>query len=458
MKSRGVLLLALALLTGCPGDLPPEECFLTGAAEPSTLIIAEGEAASVLVPATSPQVCDTPEDAHTPESVTVEVHGPDNLPVPATAELTAGTWFATVRFTPTSTGRHHVIVAFAPVGSLRQFDVHVAQDERSRPPAASLTARPSCLFVDRTRGGTWLCDSLALREPGDPLQFVGRDNQPATAVAGDVVWAMTDTEVRRYVDPGTGPLVLTGTAPFPPGSYDTDRTPHSRLATEDEYLVADATTLHRYVFREGEGVLAFSNTPWSTLATPQLTFGADSTRVILLRGGDTVWLVSSAHDSVTFTPRTKACPFQVDAQGFYRPSTTRACQVLIGDPVGHGEGVVWTRSVVQTSTGFSPVLHRHEVSTAHGIEEAGALSLDSSIASFVQELRPGPSHPLLGSSSGAGPIATPRWNAERTALVLALLPDPGHANHITRISDHFTWTVSRSGEPGVRVHPWTSSP
>ncbi|WP_408888933.1 hypothetical protein ACJ2CR_32065 [Myxococcus faecalis] len=458
MKSRRLLLLALALLTGCPDALPPEECFLTGAAEPSTLIIAQGETASVRVPATSPQVCDTPEDAHTPESVTVEVHGPDNLPVPATVELQPGTWFATVRFTPKSTGRHHVIVAFAPVGSLRQFDVHVAQDERSLPPVATLDARPTCLFVDRTRSGTWLCDHLALREPGTLPQPVGRESQPATAVAGDVVWAMTETEVRRYVDPGTGPLVLTGAAPLPPGSYDTDRTPHSRLATEDEYLVADATTLHRFIFREGEGVLAFSNTPWSSLTTPQLTFGTDSTRAILVRGGDTVWLVSSAQDSVTFTPRTQACPFQVDARGFYRPSTTRACAVLAGEPVGHGEGVVWTRDTVQTSTGFIPVLHRHEVSAAHGLQEAGALSLDSSITSFVQELRPGPSHPLLKSSSGVGTLATPRWNAERTALVLALLPDPGHANHITHISDHFTWTVNRLGASGVRVHPWTSSP
>ncbi|GEN06833.1 hypothetical protein SAMN05443572_104542 [Myxococcus fulvus] len=458
MTSRGLLLLALALLTGCPGDLPPEECFLTGAAEPPTLVIAEGKAVSVRVPAASPQVCDTPEDAHAPESVTVEVHGPDNLPVPATVELQTNTWFAVVRFTPTATGRHHVIVAFAPVGSLRQFDVHVAQDERSRTPVATLDARPTCLFVDRTRSGTWLCDHLALREPGTLPQLVGRETQPATAVAGDVVWAMTDTQVRRYVDPGTGPLVLTGTAPLPPGSYDTDRTPHSRLATEDEYLVADATTLHRYIFREAEGVLAFSNTPWSSLATPQLTFGTDSTRAILVRGGDTVWLVSSAQDRVTFTPRTQACPFQVDAQGFYRPSTTRACEVLAGDPVGHGEGVVWTRAVVQTSSGFIPVLHLHEVSAEHGIRETGSLSLDGSIATFGQELRPGPSHPLLEGSDGVGLVATPRWNAERTALVLALLPTPGRAGRITRISDHFTWTVSDSGAPGVRVHPWTSSP
>ncbi|MCP3059255.1 hypothetical protein LXT21_10765 [Myxococcus sp. K38C18041901] len=458
MKSRGLLLLALAFFTGCPGVLPPEECFLTGAAEPPTLIIAEGEAASVRVPAISPQVCDTPKDAHTPESVTVEVHGPDNLPVPATAELKTGTWFATVRFTPRSTGRHHVIVAFAPVGSLRQFDVHVARDERSRAPVASLTARASCLFVDRTHSGTWLCDNMALREPGDLPQLVGRDTQPATAVAADVVWSMTDTEVRRYVDTGTGPLVLTGTAPLPPGSYDTDRTPHSRLATEDEYLVADATTLHRFIFREGEGVLAFSNTRWTSLAEAHFTFGTDNTRAILLRGADTVWLVSSTQDPATFTPRARACPFQLDVRGFYLASTTRGCEVLDGVPVGHGEGVVWTLDTVQTSTGFIPVLHRYEVSTTHGLQEAGSLSLDGSIVSFVQELRPGPSHPLLESSGGVGPIATPRWNAERTALVLVLLPGPGRASHITRISDHFTWTVSNSGVPGVRVHPWTSSP
>lgn len=58
-----------------------------------------------------------------------------------------------------------------------------------------------CAWVDRLRGGGWLCDDLFLRdgEPPQPLSAL-------TSVAGDFVWAFNTGEVRRFHDSGAGPL------------------------------------------------------------------------------------------------------------------------------------------------------------------------------------------------------------------------------------------------------------
>ncbi|NTX11366.1 hypothetical protein HUA76_11255 [Myxococcus sp. CA056] len=448
-------MLALVVGAGCPGDVPPESC-ISGdpiGPIPPLVLVPVGEEASLRVTANPNMNCALDEGSF-PESVTAEVQDPDNLPVQATVELTSG-WGATLRFTPTMTGRYHVIVAFAPVGSLSQFDVYVAEDERQRPSVARLSGVPQCQHLDRTSSGTWVCDGRAHRGSGFPEQTVGRDYRPSTAVVGNVVWTMVEGQVRRFVDTGEGPLVRAGSALYPT-SMATDVSPHTRLATENEYLVLDATTLYRYTFTEELGLSVARTSKWTE--QPGLAFGSDSTQVIAMRVGPTLWLVSRFQEPVTFLARTRACPFQLDAQDHYVPVSGQPCQVLAGEPLGHGDGVLWTREVTSTPRGFTSVLHRHLVTAERGLVEEGVLALGDGLSVSVPELRAGPALPVITSFGSTGPAATPRWDAERNALLLVLLPGPGTNTGITRVSDHFTWTVNLDGLTDLRIHPWTSSP
>ncbi|NVJ24559.1 hypothetical protein HUW62_25360 [Myxococcus sp. AM011] len=447
--------LALVLGVGCPAPIP-EECLMGGGSsvEPPSLLVPVNQPASLLIPASANSACGD-MGAERPESVTVEAQDPYNLPVPATVELGPTSWTATVHFTPTMPGRYHLIVAFSPVGSLRQFDVFVAEDGRQRSTVTRMTNKPDCPFLARTHGGTWVCGGRAWRESSEPEQSIGQGRNPATAVAGDVVWSMFEGQVRRYVDPGTGPLVLTGTAPFPP-STTTDNTPHARLATEDEYVVLDATTVYRYTFSEGVGVLPVPTSQWAE--QPGMTFGADSAQVLALRAGATLWLVSRVQERVTFVPRTWACPFQLGPLDTYVPVTGQPCTSLEGEPQGFGDGVLWTRGTLTSTQGFSNILHRYTVTAEHGPREEGVLSLDSSLSFHQPELRYGPTLPVLTPVSSTGPRATPRWDSERGEVLLVLVPGGGANTTVTRISDHFTWTVNHDVIPELRIYPWTSTP
>jgi|GEM_PF-1043679 len=448
--------LALLFGAGCPGDPIPEECFIGGgsSAVPPPLLVPVDQPVSLLIPTGMDPSCG-PTRAERPESVTVEVQDPRNLPVPATVELSPSFWGANVHFTPTMPGRYHLIVAFSPVGSLRQVDVHVAEDGRQRPTVARVTNKAECLSLARTRGGTWVCDGRAFRESGEQEQPVGQARNSAIAVVGDVVWSMFEGQVRRYVDPGTGPLLLTGTAPFPL-SNTPDTTPHTRLATEDEYVLMDTTTVYRYTFSEGVGVLPVPTSRW--VQQSGLTFGSDATQVIALRTGTTLWLVNRVQEPVTFVPRTWACPFHLGLLSTYVPVPDRPCTSLTGEPLGYGDGVLWTRQTLSSGQGFSNVVHRYTVTEEHGPWEQGVLSLDSSLAVFMSELRHGPTLPVFTSISSTGPRATPRWDSERGELLLVLLPGPGANPGVTRISDHFTWTVNAEVIPELSIYPWTSTP
>ncbi|MFY2563440.1 hypothetical protein ACN469_37950 [Corallococcus terminator] len=448
------IVLALVLGAGCPGDPVPGDCIQGGTSTAPTLLAPLGQPVALLVSAATNMDCGRAGDA-VPESVTVEVQDPNNLPVEATATVNSWTWMANVRFTPTMTGRYHLIVSFAPVGSLQQFDVYVAEDERQRPSVARVTNKAECLHLARTRGGTWVCDGRAFRESGEQEQPVGQARNPAVAVVGDVVWSLFEGQVRRYVDPGTGPLVLTGTAPFPLNA-SMDTTPHTRLATEDEYVLVDATTVYRYIFREGTGVLAVPTSEWAGL--PGLTFSPDGTQVIALRADTTLWLVHRLQEPVTFVARTWACPFQLGAQDTYVPVPGKPCTPVTGEPLGYGEGVLWMRVMRSSGQGFSSVLLRYTVTAGHGLQEAGELPLDPGLSVSPPELRYGPTLPVVTSLTSSEFRATPRWDSERGELLLVLLPGAGVNPGVTRISDHFTWTVRHDVIPELRIYPWTSTP
>ncbi|HZI13909.1 MAG TPA: hypothetical protein VE153_26265, partial [Myxococcus sp.] len=178
-------------------------------------------------PGTVPQV---------PDSVTAQVFDPDNNLIPSEVALNSEGTSATVHFTPKVVGRHHLLVAFAPVGSIQQVGVYVGRPW-SGGQSPVLLPVPRCAQVDRTSRGTWLCDGIALREPsGRQVKLYSGSVLPDVAVSGNVVWVVGEGRVRRFVDNGTeleltGSLLLSQTAPV--------RIIQSRLASEQELWVLD---------------------------------------------------------------------------------------------------------------------------------------------------------------------------------------------------------------------------
>ncbi|HZI15807.1 MAG TPA: hypothetical protein VE153_35905 [Myxococcus sp.] len=448
------LLLALGVLWGgggCPG---PGECFNSPTSQqPDKQLFEVGREVSLQVPVGVTTFCDgdtVPQQV--PQSVTVEVYGPENEPISATAQLSPGGERATVRFTPVVTGRFHVLVAFAPVGSLQQFGVFVAEDRRQEAPMERLTWTTTCPYVDRTLQGTWLCGPLAMRGPQGTLQALSNDSQH-TVVAGDVVWVVDGARVVRYVDTGTGPLVSTGDAAFPPDRRPGDSIAplHTRLATGDELLLLGDTHLYRYTFSAQGAVSAAPATRWTSQYNPGL--GLDQTAGLMVRAGARVLVVGVIQDTVTFELRAQACPFQVStATGAYIPVPHETCQRLVGDVVGYEDGVVWTRtSAFSNNSGRVETLRRYEASGGQLVEES-ALALDGQMLINVPPLRPGPTFPsLLGSNGfGVGPYAAPRWRAEKRALELELIPAPFNTSP-ARLGQRYLWTESQGG--GVAVYP-----
>jgi hypothetical protein len=440
-------LLALGGGTGCPDE--PIPCVPGPGSvgqRQGVPVFGVGTEARFDVVADLSRACDTPNTPRSPESVTVEVKDPENHPVPATAELLGDGRTATIRFTPTVLGRHHVIVAFAPVGSLHQLGVFAGEDRRKEAALVKLPTGEPCPSLDRTARGTWLCGSQALREPSDKPQAL-TTVKPAgpSLVAGDVVWTLDGDRVLRYVDTGTGPLQLTGTAPYPPGATpgSLPPLPHSRLATVDELVVLSDAHLHRYTFTEADGLATAPTAVW----VPQQasSFGGDSVFGLLVRAGERVLLVTRLMDSRTFEVETRVCPFQPGEGGALGPVRGEPCHALTGEPVGHEEGVVWTRTFDTSGTFPREALRRYAVSGGALVEE-GQLPLDGQLNTGPTLLRQGPVVPVLTTLGAFEPVVGPRWDAERGRLELVLLPRP-LGSTVPRLGQHFFW-LENSTSPG----------
>lgn len=447
------LLLALVALgggSGCPG--PVGECFNTSTPQrPNQALFEAGKEVVFQVPAGLSTFCEQVEDqAQFPESVTVEVHGPDNQPIPATAELLSGGMQARVRFMPTVTGRYHVLVAFAPVGSLQQFGVFVAEDRRSEAPLVRFSWTTSCSYVDRTLQGTWLCGPAAMRGAEGTRQELG-NSSGHPVVSGDVVWLVEPSRVVRYVDTGTGPLVVTGSAPFPPNRSPTDGLVqvHARLASGNELLVATLPDLYRYTFTAEGGVQAAPATRWG----PQFSgvMGQDQIAAVLVRAGSRLLVVSRSQDPATFETRTQACPFQAaTATGPYAPVQGEPCQRLEGEVVGFEDSGVWTRTQAFGNSGPLDTLRRYSVSGNRLVEE-GALSLDGQLQVNVPLLGPGATLPGIFSASGLPAFAGPRWSPEKGTMELELVPVLSN-NGPTRLGQRYYWLDAFQGGV-VAVYP-----
>ncbi|NMO15589.1 hypothetical protein HPC49_44150 [Pyxidicoccus fallax] len=443
-------LLVLGGATACP---TPEPCFSGPQGQPPTQERVFGMDQEVVldVRATLTHACDpTTVEARRPESVTVEVYDPENQPVPATAELSlAG---ATVRFTPTMRGRHHVLVAFAPVGSLHQLDVLVVEDHREAPRLAFFPSVTTCPYVDRTTQGTWLCGAKALREPREPLQQLATSSHPTVAVAGDVVWVLDGNEVRRYVDRGSGPLAPTGTATLPLNA-GTPRTPgpDSRGATPEELLLVRNGSLYRYTFSESGGVASAPTTVLSFIDASSSMMGNDSTSALLLRTGARLLVVGSARDPRTFESRTVVCPYELDTLGAYAPVLDIPCQAPEGNVVGYEADVLWT-TTTEFSAGQSKVtLHRYPAASGRLVAE-GTLALNGGITAYPSSLRPGPILPILRSTGSYVPAVMARWNATTGLVDLEVAPGAGSTSDVSYFGERFIWVEHQGGTGGVTVY------
>jgi hypothetical protein len=326
------------------------------------------------------------------------------------------------------------------VGSIQQLDLYVAREWSGVAPRVVLPL-PRCTQLDRTTRGTWLCDGVALREPGGPQVRLSASTsqRPDVAVAGNVVWVVGEGRVRRFVDTGTE-LELTGSLLL--NQVTTLKVIQSRLATESELWVLDNQHLHRFTFT-ATGVLAASPAVlWNT--GRRASFGLDSVLGLLVRAAaDRVLVVQLVEGQLS---NSLACPFRLGLNGAFA-ATGEPCQPVPGMPVGFEEGVLWTRVLDQGQT-----LHRWEVA-AGKLAEQGSLVLDISVAPLGEPLRPGFIIPRLHMMSAVGPgAAAPVMSLERRTLGLELLPDTAFAG-FDALSPRFYWDGDpRLNSGGTEVH------
>ncbi|MCE9670814.1 hypothetical protein LY474_23690 [Myxococcus stipitatus] len=457
---RGLAIALLALAgSGCP-DESPGDCLPGALNQVPPRFFAVGERVSVTAFATVGSACGTAASADDglPETVSVTLTDPNNLPVEATAELRVDRRSAVIQFTPERPGRHHAIVSFAPVGSIHQFDIIVAENGRDRAELARLKTGRDCLFLDRTTRGTWVCNDVALNPTTGAVQELGSDTTGAVEVAGDVVWALSaEGDVRRFVDDGGPELVLTGTAPLPQGAPLGSPT-HARLATEDEYLVLDDQNLYRFTFDPDPGLVAAPGTPW-TDTTATAGFGQDDTRVVALRAGATVWLVTSDLRSTLTSPFSRACPYDLGPTGGYEARSGQACYDLDGVPVAFEEDVLWTQKPLPMQGGdvISTLVQRYVVTQTEMVRQ-GVLPLDTRMSMPPVRLRQGPALPVVLGAGDPVAHATPRWNPSTQDVTFVLHPNSGVRGHTPRVSNHFVWVPAQDNPSELSVYTWPPPP
>jgi hypothetical protein len=374
--------------------------------------------------------CGDPSAAQVPDSVTAQVLDPENRLLPSEVSLRPGGLSATVHFTPRMTGRHHVLVAFAPVGSVQQLGTYVTRPWSGTGGPVTLPL-PRCTQLDRTSRGTWICDGVALREPGArPVRFSTSSVAPDVTVAGNVVWVVGEGKVRRFVDTGTE-LALTGSLLTSP--EEPVKVIQSRLATENELLVLDNLFLHRFTFTDTGVLDAAGATVW-TDGGPK-SFGVDGAMGLLVRMAEdrvrVVWMDE--------TLDSQACPFQRGPDGVYT-AASEPCQPLSGRPVGYAEGLVWTRSgdalTRRQGQGQGQTLHLWRAREGTLVEE-GTLVLDAPVESLLSPLRVGFLVPSIRlGTSAMWPVMTPGQGS------LGLESLPGTASlplELRTVSPRFYW-------------------
>lgn len=443
LKTCRFLLLLGALwgLTGCPDT----QCFDGGVAvfpgaQPGVIVV--GEPVRLEVAPSLVSACGQRFDTN-PESLTVEVYGPDNQLVTSQATLGNPTSaLAIVKFTPDKPGRYHIFAAFDPVGGIQQMDLYAA---RNRSAEAPLFSMPSpCNSLERTQRGGWLCDLQFLRDGKLVKGFTGG----RMAVAGDVVWVVSGAQVQRYVDTGTE-LLLTASLTSSVSLAE------FLLATENELLVLRASTLERIVY---DGAQTLSLLSWRPMPLTSGEIGTTGLKGLLVRSGDRLGVVTNAPNSGTgqlnsFT--TQICSYRLE--GDLIMGTTDPCQTFTGNVVGYEPGVLWVGTPLSFGEQFSD-LRRLEW-TATGIAEQASLPLGQnfhlSSQPFTQRnwVVPVVMSPI--STVGiASRVTVAVYSPERRSILLEML-DTELTNPSASGSLLWTGPASTPLKPRVRVRPTT---
>ena len=445
-----VALLLLIGLTGCPGDDPLEGCAAPlpppDSGPPNPGFVRTGEPARVFARPITFQVCAAGE-SNDPSSATAEVTGPGGEPLAAqVVKLGTSRTLTTVQFTPVQPGPHHVLIEFAPRGGIHQLDVQAAMDRSAEAPTQYLSQ--VCTSLDRTLQGAWVCDSSVVGG-SEPL---GSFSGARLAVAGDVIWVVDGSSIRRYVDTGTE-LTLTGTASRPFGGID------FLLASPNELAVLLSGSLTLYTFQGGV-VSSGPATPWIRPSSPIMP---ESPYGVLLRDGGHLAIATRVGGDAVID----VCPYQLLSGKFER--TAANCQRFAGEIIGFEPGALWTRDLPRTTAGglTNPVQLRRWVWSGGQLTEQGSMSLGlhvivsdqprmhSAVVPIVHNVHPLDGVPSPPSSGFPLISAVPAWSPQRKALILEHL-DAEMSNGYA--SPELYWALAPPSAPQptkVRLRPPT---
>jgi len=405
---RVMALLALLGLSGCseePGFgcsvFPPEPA--QPPEQPGLLRVGQ-QARLSITPLPPASDCGGADETW-PSAVTAEVEGPEGEPVPSEIALGPQGSPATLRFTPERPGPHHLLVAFSQVGGLHQLDLHAMQDRSAEVPSHSLSR--SCATLERTQPGAWVCGTDVLR--GDELvrSFPGS----LTAVAGEVLWVVSNGGLERYVDTGTE-LLLEGALNQAMGDAV------FLLAAREELVVLHGSSVERFTFSSG-ALRSTGAEPWTR---PTALLGSSGPHGVLLREGERLAIVTRA--AVQGGTGAQVCPYQLLSGRFQR--TEEACFQLTGDTVGFEPTVLWMRdpSVPNGSRGDQGRIRRWEW-TGGRLVEQGDVSLGLHTRMYLAPLVRPSTVPLVLSQQ-TQPLQPPtfanvRWSALRRVLFFEYL-------------------------------------
>jgi hypothetical protein len=361
-------LLALLGLSGCseepsfPCSVPPPEPVPLDE-QPGLLRVGQ-QARLSITPLSPASGCGGAEETW-PSAVTAEVEGPEG---PVQSEIALGSQGspAILRFTPERPGPHHLLVAFSQVGGIHQLDLHAMQDRSAEVPSHSLSR--SCATLERTGPGAWVCGTDVLR--GD--EFVRSFPGSLVAVAGEVLWVVSNGGLQRYVDTGTE-LLLEGSLNQAMGDAV------FLLAAREELVVLHGSSLERFTFSSGT-LRSTGAAPWSR---PTALLGSSGPHGVLLREGERLAIVTRS--TVEGGTGAQVCPYQLLSGRFQR--TEEVCSQLAGDTVGFEPTFLWMRdpSVPNGTRGDQGRIRRWEW-TGGRLVEQGAVSLGLHTRMFLPPL------------------------------------------------------------------------
>jgi hypothetical protein len=423
----------LLLLMGCPGEVP---CFVANLPVRQPAFMLVGEPTRLSIAPQIPGECDGPMNVP-PRSLTVEILDPDQQPVAHQATLGNPTSaHATLLFTPTRPGPHHVFAAFDPVGGIHQFDIHAAHDRSRQAPITQLNS--ACQVLERTARGTWICNAAVFRDGA----LVEQLPQGRLAVAGDVVWVVGAQQLHRFVDTG-GPLLV------PSASLEHRMgLPEFLLASADELVVLYGGTLQRVTF-SGTTLTPTGSTSWGPGV--QEPISPTSPRGVLLRAGDRLALVR--RPSLNVGTPLEACAYQLQAGAFAR--TSDACQQLPGVVIGFEPGVLWLGE--QSAGPTLSAIHRLEW-TGTGFVLRGSLGMTGFQPLFPLMLARSSAVPVLQSAHAlppgivtAVPLHVPGEELLQLEHLDAEIRDP-------LASSSFFWGARPTAQGTTRVRGRPSTP